>query len=190
MTPHKRKREGESSPEPSGPAENVGYKRSLDEQSPCLDDPEDETVSRSPDDAVFLSNSSSTHDTTASSFHFASIHDFTRDLQSALEASWKSRQDVTRSKYKAVKALLVSWEDDDLGVEAEVDVLGQMFEEVYHYDVEKWKIPAVNSFRALDKRVRSVAEEIWETPSSLFIVYYAGHARPSRGLGSYPLWVS
>ncbi|KAK4209563.1 hypothetical protein QBC37DRAFT_450105, partial [Rhypophila decipiens] len=132
----------------------------------------------------------STHDTTASSFHFPSIHDFTKDLQCAVEASWKTRQDSSRSRYKAVRALLVSWEDDDLGVAAELRVLSQLLQDVYHYDVEQWKIPSVDSFKALDRHIRHATEDIWGAKSSLFILFYAGHARPSGGLGSFPRWVS
>jgi len=177
----KRKREEEQDP---GPKEAT-------DQGAENEDTEDETSAESSNDvALFSSHSSSTHDTTASSFHFSIIHDFTRDLQSAVEASWKTRQDSGCSKYKAVRALLVSWEEDDLGVVAEIDLLGQLLQDVYRYDVRKWRIPSVDSFKALDRHVRSVTEDIWGATSSLFILYYAGHARPSRDLGSFPRWTS
>ena len=88
-----------------------------------------------------------------------------------------------------MKALLVSWEDDDLGVEKEVDELAQLLTRVYCYDVAKWKIPSTGSWGALDDRVRYVARGLDAAPS-LLILYYAGHARPRGQLGSYPVWVS
>ncbi|KAK0620748.1 hypothetical protein B0T14DRAFT_567479 [Immersiella caudata] len=93
-------------------------------------------------------------------------------------------------KYQALKALLVGWGEDNFGVRAEIDLLGQLLERVYGYEVEKWHIPSRDPFKALDRQVRASAEAIWEHPASLFILYYAGHARPSRGLGSFPRWSS
>lgn len=158
-----------------------------------LDPVREESRSRSPDEqatSLSITCSSSTHDTTASSFHFESIHDFTKELQTAITASWPTRSSPGYSKYAAVKVLLISWEEDDLGVEVEVDLLGQLLENVYSYEVEKWKIPSMNSFDALDEQVRASAKAIRSNPSSLFVLYYAGHARPSRDLGSYPRWSS
>ncbi|KAK1759192.1 hypothetical protein QBC47DRAFT_357079 [Echria macrotheca] len=177
-----RKRQREPTPEPTKDGQDAERY-----QSSCIGS-DNETWSGLPDD-VFLPSGLSTHDTTPSSFHFESIQDFTKGLQSALDASWKTRQEPV-SKYKAVKALLLSWEDDDLGVEAEIDPLAQLLENVYGYEVERWRIPSLGSFRALDNKVRASTESIWEVPSSLFILYYGGHARPSRGQGSFPRWSS
>ncbi|KAK3333025.1 hypothetical protein B0T19DRAFT_473783 [Cercophora scortea] len=137
-----------------------------------------------------ISNSSGTHDTSSASFHYPNLNCLTKDLQQAIDASWKGRQEATRfSKYQAVKAFLVSWEDDDLGVEKELDELAQLFDDVYSYDVEKWKIPSSDQQERLDEKVRDVIKG-WQSPSSLLIFYYAGHARPSRHPGTYPVWVS
>lgn len=132
---------------------------------------------------------STTHDTAISSFHYPTIHDFTKELQTAIDTCWNHRGESKYSKYTSVKVLLVSWQDDDLGVEREIDELGQLFECAYMYEVEKWKIPFVDSQGALDEKVRDVVK-VWRTSTSLLIFYYAGHARPSRHLGSYPVWVS
>lgn len=153
-----------------------------------------ETPAELSDDPSFLStasSSSSTHDTSISSFHYPSIGDLTNDLQCALNASWKSRNDPNSTKYKIVKAFLLSWEDDDLGVETEVDKLGDLFERVYSYQVEKWKIPSgpVDVQDAVDEKVKTMIKE-FQTPSSLLIFYYAGHAQPQEQIGSYPVWRS
>src|SRR4051812_35174531 len=99
--PQKRKREGEMSPAPPEDAEHDASGQVASEQPSCSDAAE-ETSSRSPDDAC-RSYSSSTHDTAASSFHFESIHDFTKELQEALMVGWKTRNDLGCSKYDAVK---------------------------------------------------------------------------------------
>ena len=134
------------------------------------------------------SSGSSTHDTSASAFHYPSFHAWIKNLEAALLSSWDSRN-VSTFKYRSVRALLVSWEDDDLGVVKEVDELGQLLSRVYFYPVEKWKIPSQGSWSALDDKVRAVAKELVVTPS-LLIFYYAGHARPRGQLGSYPVWTS
>ena len=117
------------------------------------------------------------------------LHELTRDLGIALQRDWASRHQAGFSKYRAVKAFLVSWEEDDLGVEAEIGDLARLFEHTYSYQVEKWKIPSRPPQVALDKKVAELVEEL-EDPSTLLIFYYAGHARPSRQYGSYPVWQS
>ncbi|KAK4454485.1 hypothetical protein QBC34DRAFT_160211 [Podospora aff. communis PSN243] len=192
VPPQKRKWEPEESParHPESPGHDAPEQHLSDNDPTALGEEQQASDLESPDETTSLSIGSSTHDTAASSFHFESIHDFTKELQAALTANWTTRRYYSSSKYQAVKALLVSWEDDDLGVRVEVDLLGQLLERVYSYDVEKWQIPSRDPFKALDKQVRAASEAVWDTTSSLFILYYAGHARPSRGLGSFPRWSS
>lgn len=192
LSSQSRKRKREPSPEPSESVEHggTGPGNPACKHSSSLGPEQASSDSQSFYDLPSSSITSTTHDTTASSFHFESIHDFTKELQTALAANWATRKSCGSSKYEAVKALLLSWEEDDLGVGVEVDLLGQLLEGAYGYEVEKWRIPSLNSFMALDKQVRNFAESIWSTSSSLFILYYAGHARPSRDLGSFPRWSS
>jgi hypothetical protein len=118
------------------------------------------------------------------------LQELTRDLDLALQRQWASRHQTRFSKYESVKAFLVSWEEDDLGVEEEVDDLARLLKHTYSYQVEKWKIPSRNSQIALDKKVGDLVCEL-EGASTLLFFYYAGHAMPSRQqFGSYPVWRS
>ncbi|KAN0069113.1 hypothetical protein V8E54_012742 [Elaphomyces granulatus] len=48
------------------------------------------------------------------------------------------------SPYKSVHALLLSWENDDLGVSiVEIEKLQKVLLEKYRYDVDKWEIPMI-----------------------------------------------
>ncbi|KAH8891643.1 hypothetical protein GQ53DRAFT_865528 [Thozetella sp. PMI_491] len=129
-----------------------------------------------------------THETSAASFHLRDLQCLTTELEAALEASWATRK-VPGSPYNAVKVLLTSWMEDDLGVESEIDQLKDLFERVYRYDVDIWKIPSEKSERALIAKTSSLLDEC-ELTKSLLIFYYAGHARPSMHLGTYPVWTS
>ncbi|KAK4134646.1 hypothetical protein BT67DRAFT_300711 [Trichocladium antarcticum] len=118
------------------------------------------------------------------------LQQLTADLDLALQRQWASRQQTRFSKYESVKAFLVSWEGDDLGVEQEVNDLARLFEHTYSYQVEKWKIPSRNSQIALDWKIADLVGEL-DRSSTLLIFHYAGHARPSRQhFGSYPVWRS
>ncbi|CZR58808.1 uncharacterized protein PAC_08700 [Phialocephala subalpina] len=72
-----------------------------------------------------------------------------------------------RSRYSDVYVLMFSWESEDwkLPVSEEIAALRKVFEEIYHYNVEEFKIP--------DHRSHNKADD-------LKIVYYAGHARLSK----------
>ncbi|KAK0632646.1 hypothetical protein B0T14DRAFT_39681 [Immersiella caudata] len=130
-------------------------KRSRHDSSPLSVDSDSlGNFSDDPQPSASSTSGSSTHDTSASTFHYPSFHAWTRDLETALKTSWKSRNDPAL-RYRSVKALLVSCEDDDLGVEKEVNELAQLFTRVYSYDAEKWKIPSLGSWSALDDKVRT-----------------------------------
>ncbi|KAI4257149.1 MAG: hypothetical protein L6R42_005834 [Xanthoria sp. 1 TBL-2021] len=79
-----------------------------------------------------------------------------------------------RSRYCDVHVLLLSWEDDDLGVVSEVNDLDDLFREVYRYRTDQWRIPSTKSHNALARRIlRSLAEA--DASDKLLIVYYGGH---------------
>ncbi|KAK0118519.1 hypothetical protein ONS95_007410 [Cadophora gregata] len=81
------------------------------------------------------------------------------------------------TKYKSVNVLLLSWEDDDLGVEGDVLELKKLFVSGYGFDAEHWKIPSMKpDFKLSSKLLDFVTTH--ETPDprdSLLIIYYAGH---------------
>jgi hypothetical protein len=89
--------------------------------------------------------------------------------------------------YFQVFVLLLSWEDEDprLPVLQEIDQLCDVFERIYHFKVERWKIPSDDSHRRLNHKVLSFVGE--DLRDHLKIVYYAGHGRLSYN--RQPVWV-
>lgn len=88
-----------------------------------------------------------------------------------------------RSKYKSINALLLSWQDDDLGVEKDIEKLKGLLASSYGCHTEQWKIPlAKPDFELTDRLRRFRVEHETENPGDcLFIVYYAGHGHLNRG---------
>jgi len=70
--------------------------------------------------------------------------------------------------------LLLSWEDDNLGVLNEIDELDDVFRRIYHFEVERWKIPSKRSHNTLAAKLLAFLDE-YESKETLLIVYYGGH---------------
>lgn len=77
-------------------------------------------------------------------------------------------------RYASLHALLLSWEEDDLGVGEEVYNLGNVLRNQYAFDVRYWKIPVKKSTIRLAKLIVDWTEE-HEGEDKLLLVYYAGH---------------
>ena len=106
------------------------------------------------------------------------LETFAEDLDQALKNSFPSGP----SPYTAVHALLLRWTEDDLGVGVEIFALRRLFETRFHFHVEEWHIPSVNSTRALQKKLY-VFQDAHQSETELLIVYYGGHGKadPRRG---------
>jgi hypothetical protein len=77
--------------------------------------------------------------------------------------------------YDEVHALLLYWEEDNLGVESEVCLLETVFAETYQFtSVTKYIIPSANSSDLLLEQIDYFRDE-YSSPANLLIVYYAGH---------------
>ena len=76
--------------------------------------------------------------------------------------------------YAAVYVLLLSWENDDLGVCTEIDQLAAVFGQAYDFWVERSLIPDKEPDGALEETLKSFVKK-YESPRSLLIVYYGGH---------------
>jgi len=117
-------------------------------------------------------------------FHFPNFRAFVDELNRTCQAKWKTRQ----VPYKRVSALLVRWEEDDLGVVKEIEMLRRIFHDTYHFDVENFTIPSgKRGYLGLIERIKSLLE-IYDAEDNLFILYYAGHARQDGQ--SQPTWIS
>ncbi|KAK4454896.1 hypothetical protein QBC34DRAFT_289147 [Podospora aff. communis PSN243] len=129
---------------------------------------------------------STTHDSSSVGYHVTQAS-FTTQLDLALRALWATRHGC---KYLDVQVLLFSWNSDDLGVADRVSGLESVFRDVYHYEVEWWKIPDAAPGRHATKKVIRFVEE-GNDPNTLLILYYAGHATPNPTQpGGLPCWVA
>ena len=126
-----------------------------------------------------------THDVSFVEGHVPSISKFAEDLQVALNGVWPNRK---QSRYGAVYVLLLSWEDDNLGVEHEIRRLGHVFSHLYHFDAQIFKIPRRTPGKATTSRISSFLEN--DGIENLLIVYYAGHARLSKQTNEPAIWTA
>ncbi|KAH7304373.1 hypothetical protein BKA65DRAFT_579227, partial [Rhexocercosporidium sp. MPI-PUGE-AT-0058] len=87
-----------------------------------------------------------------------------------------------KSRYSQVFVLLISWQtrDPNLPVEQEISALRKVLEDCYHYDVEEYQIPDINSHLEVSDNFNSFVKVGNNSSSHLKIVYYAGHSRLSR----------
>ncbi|KAI0133664.1 hypothetical protein BJ170DRAFT_172295 [Xylariales sp. AK1849] len=132
----------------------------------------------------FLILNEEEHEITRTRFPFPNLPAFIGKLTDAYTHRWSTRS----NPYKGVFVLLIQWADDDLGVEDEVQSLGRMFRETYHFDVATWFIPSEKQrCTALFHKVSSFVNTN-DCDDTLFIRYYGGHAY--QDAHSQPVWVS
>ena len=112
-----------------------------------------------------------THDISSASYHVKDVQALGKVLTEAGNAAFPNRG---RSRYKEAHVLLLSWEDDDLGVIDEVNDLQDVFRQSYNYETEVWKIPGTRSHNSLATRILQLLAD-HEARDSLLIVYYGGH---------------
>jgi len=112
-----------------------------------------------------------THDITHSPFHVKDVKALGDLLNSAATAAFPN-QGVSR--YKEIHALLLSWEDDSLGVLNEIGELDDVLRQIYHFEVERWKIPSKRSHNTLAAKLLAFLDD-YESKENLLLVYYGGH---------------
>lgn len=78
------------------------------------------------------------------------------------------------SGYSEIGVLLVSWDEDDMNVADEVDMLQDVFSKRFGFKAESFKIPSENSSAALYAKMQQWAND-FEGAHRLSIIYYAGH---------------
>ncbi|KUJ23891.1 uncharacterized protein LY89DRAFT_776104 [Mollisia scopiformis] len=142
------------------------------------------TVEKDSQDSGFIRLWPAAHDISCTEFHIPNIHTLGADLDAAVQAVWPTRH---QSRYTRVCALLVSWEDDDLGVWREVGPLRSLLKDKYNFDVEEYRIPSVKTpDKALKSRVIDFLDA--DEDDTLFIFYYAGHARRALDANNSTMW--
>ncbi|KAL8783394.1 MAG: hypothetical protein Q9213_004653 [Squamulea squamosa] len=112
-----------------------------------------------------------THDISLIDFHVRDVEALGKILDNAAAAAFPRSPS---NCYFDVYVLLLSWDNDDLGVAAEIDDLEKVFRNVYGYRVDRWKIPSSTSYIALVERIMHSLRDM-NTKGKLFITYYGGH---------------
>ncbi|KAH8587443.1 hypothetical protein B0O99DRAFT_494001, partial [Bisporella sp. PMI_857] len=108
-----------------------------------------------------------------------SLKEVGESLQQAANAAFPNEN---RMRYSSVYVLLICWEDEDpqLPVSIEVNGLANVFEVVYNYRVEVWKIPSEGSHKRLNRKILDFVELGGDRKGDLKIVYYGGHGMLAR----------
>ena len=101
------------------------------------------------------------------------------DIQERVDSSGRRwRQGWPLSKHHDVRVLLVQWEDENLGVDEEVEkleaVLSSDYPKGYNFYTQRYSIPNDDPEGALVRRLLDFRKGA--TESDLLILYYAGHA--------------
>lgn len=112
-----------------------------------------------------------THDTSLAEYHVKDVKKFGEAVSAAAAAAFPNR---TRSRYNEVRVLLLSWEEDNLGVISEIVELQSVFEDEYRFQTETWRIPSRRSHSSLLSRMVKFMDE-FEANDILLIIYYGGH---------------
>ena len=82
-------------------------------------------------------------------------------------------------QYTEVHALLINWEEDDLGTITELEDLKSQFETQFHFTSEIWRIPSRLAEDSLERKIGDVKAQ-HGTEANLLIVYYGGHGKADK----------
>ncbi|KAK0624106.1 hypothetical protein B0T14DRAFT_428332 [Immersiella caudata] len=125
-----------------------------------------------------------THDTTSASFCLPDFSTFLAHITDATKAAWLEKPHI---EYKKVKVLMMSWENDDLEVETEMKPLASVFQGLYQFDTETWRIPLKRSGAELSRKIANVVRTEGQQ-GNLIIFYYGGHAKANEHVAGRPIW--
>lgn len=98
-------------------------------------------------------------------------------LQAELTSELEHYQPRRGRDYAAVTALMLVWEDDDLGCIKEVRQLSILLEEKFHYQVRQFLIPSERPQSSLSRAISDFLYH-YGSPGNLALIYYGGHGDP------------
>lgn len=109
-------------------------------------------------------------------------------IQPRLDRVWITRH--RSSRYQHVVALLIQWEEHDLGDELDESThrYDWMFRNLYKYEVWCFKIPSKKPHLAVMKQLAELAER--DGSETLFIIWYDGHGFEHPDRRGPPEWSS
>ena len=139
-----------------------------------------------------ISSSTSTHPSSINvPEYYQEFKDFMETANSAMMKAYPVHR---RSRNPRVGVLLLSFEEDDLGVADEIAPLQEVFEKKYRYETEAWQIPSKLPRSALSSKLNAFIDKYCKDDREpydalpLLIIYYGGHAaQPPAGDNSC-LW--
>ena len=112
-----------------------------------------------------------THDLSRINYHIEDLETFGDILNKAALAAFPNRG---RTRYAAVHVLLLSWENDDLGVLTELSELQSVLQTYYSFNTQEWEIPSTRSHNSLGLQIMQFLEQ-FESEDNLLVIYYGGH---------------
>ncbi|EFX02681.1 homeobox domain containing protein [Grosmannia clavigera kw1407] len=118
---------------------------------------------------------STTHDISRANYHVKHLDMFAKSLEDSASRAFPNRG-RSQQRYTKVKALLLHWKSDDLFVLPELEDLEKCMREDYGYETDTFPIPSENAHLELMLRLGAMIKD-HESPDTLFVVYYGGHAR-------------
>ncbi|KAF2647154.1 hypothetical protein K491DRAFT_763840 [Lophiostoma macrostomum CBS 122681] len=84
-----------------------------------------------------------------------------------------------QQRYSTVNVLLLTWAEDEIGIEDEVVELKRVFSEEFNYFVWRYEIPSKESQVELRIQIESFIGLWGSTDENLVIVFYTGHGGPN-----------
>tara|TARA_R110002060_G_scaffold29865_5_gene40288 strand:- start:1057 stop:1473 length:417 start_codon:yes stop_codon:yes gene_type:complete len=88
----------------------------------------------------------------------------------------------TRSRYAKVYVLLAFWAEEDANRPAPIEVskLFNVFKDVFHFEVQTFRIPSESSHVAVTEKIEEFIGLGGDNDEHLKIVYYAGASQISK----------
>jgi hypothetical protein len=113
------------------------------------------------------------HDLDQLNYHI-SLQQFGERVHKAAEAAFPNDKWM---RYTSVYVLILFWKDEDpnLPVSVEALELKDVFENVYHFNVETWDIPSEGIHKRVNQKMLDFVELGGDSKDDLKIVYYGGH---------------
>jgi hypothetical protein len=107
------------------------------------------------------------------------LKNFGEGLHAAAQAIFP---DQSRPQYSKVYVLMLCWEDTDphKPIPTDMSRLFDVFDNIYHFETEIWRIPNENCHVEANQRILDFMRLGGDSPDDLKIVFYSGQARLNK----------
>lgn len=134
-------------------------------------------------DSDLENTSPSTSPSSFDDFHRWQAHIALKNFGEGLHAAAKAIfPDDSRPQYSNVYVLMICWNDEDSNQPIFRDTAGlfHVFNDIYHFETEVWRIPNENSHAEISQRIQDFVKLGGDSDNDLKIVYYNGQAQLDR----------